>query len=165
MVQFDRLITHFTAQSLQMSRYKYQQHKSYLATALYGGSTPHCIDGYRVNRSYRVTCRSISKPLFQAYSQFKRRSHSLPHNPSATLFPFRQGSDIVRLIEETETHVLIGLLLLLLLLLNRGVLSGTTSGGSTSGSGTTTATRWDGGELGGTLRDQLQSELANIRGK
>lgn len=145
------MISHFNFQITQVS-----EQTQYLATALYGGSTSHCIDGYRVNRSYRETCRSISRPLFQAYSQFKRRSRSLPHNPSATLLPFRQGSDIVRLIEETEAHILIGLLLLLLLLLSWGGLSGTTSGGATSGSSTTTATRWDGGELGGTLRDQLR---------
>lgn len=86
----------------------------------------------------------------------------MPHNPSATLFPLRQGSDIVRLIEETEAHIVIGLLLLLLLLLNGGGLSSTASGGATSGGSTTTATRWDGGELGSTLRDQLKSKLANI---
>lgn len=86
----------------------------------------------------------------------------MPHNPSATLFPLRQGSDIVRLIEETEAHILIGLLLLLLLLLNGGGLSSTASGGATSSGSTTTATRWDGGELGSTLGDQLQKYVSKI---
>jgi hypothetical protein len=62
----------------------------------------------------------------------------------------------MRLVEETEAHVLVRLLLLLRL--SRGSLSGAT-GSSTAGSSSTTtgATRWDGGKLGGTLSDQLQN--------
>lgn len=59
-----------------------------------------------------------------------------------------------RLVEETEAHVVIGLLLLLGLLLGGGGLGGSTSGGSTSSGGTST-TGGNGGELGGTLGDQL----------
>ena len=59
-----------------------------------------------------------------------------------------------RLVEETEAHVVVGLLLLLGLLLGGGGLGGSTSGGSTSSGGTST-TRGNGGELGGTLGDQL----------
>ena len=65
----------------------------------------------------------------------------------------------MRLIEETEAHVLVGLLLLLLLLGLSGRSLGSTAGSSTTGSGssTTTATRWDGGKLGRSLGDQLQN--------
>ena len=64
-----------------------------------------------------------------------------------------QGLGSINLIEETESHIvirlLLGLLLLLLGLLGRG--SGTAgSGGSGSG-----ATSGDGSELGGTLSDEL----------
>jgi hypothetical protein len=64
------------------------------------------------------------------------------------------------LVEETESHVIIGLLLLLLLLLSGGGLSGTTSGGSTTSGGTGT-TGGNGSQLGGTLSDQLFIELAS----
>jgi hypothetical protein len=65
----------------------------------------------------------------------------------------------MRLVEETETHILVRLLLLLLLGLFLGLLgSGTTraAGSSTASSGTTSrATRGDGGKLLGTRGDQL----------
>ena len=60
------------------------------------------------------------------------------------------------LVEETEAHVLIGLLLLLLLLLSGGGSSGTTTSG---GGGGTSTTGGNGGELGGTLGDQLRVKL------
>lgn len=60
-----------------------------------------------------------------------------------------------RLVEETEAHVLIGLLLLLSLLLGGGSGGVTTSGGGSSGGGSTT-TGGNGGELGGTLGDELE---------
>lgn len=68
------------------------------------------------------------------------------------IFEIQTGS---RLVEETEAHVLIGLLLLLFLLLglllsSRG--SSTASGRSSSGTG---AAGGNGGELGGTLSDKL----------
>lgn len=66
---------------------------------------------------------------------------------------------MTRLVEKSEAHVVVRLLLLLLLSGLRGsLLSGTTSGSSsTTGSGTATgATRWDGGELGRALLDQLE---------
>jgi hypothetical protein len=64
----------------------------------------------------------------------------------------------MRLVEKTETHVLVRLLLLLLLLLSSGGSVTTSSGGTTGSGGSTTsrATGWDGGELGRTLSDQLQ---------
>lgn len=66
----------------------------------------------------------------------------------------------LRLVEETEAHVIVGLLggLLLLLLLGLGSSGGTASGGTTS-SGTTTTTAGDGGKLGGTLGDQLEKYM------
>lgn len=60
-----------------------------------------------------------------------------------------------RLVEETEAHVLIGLLLLLLLGLLSGLLSSTTSSGGTTGRSATGATRGNGSELLGTLSDEL----------
>lgn len=67
----------------------------------------------------------------------------------------------MRLVEETEAHVLVRLLLLLLLGGGSGLLSGssTTSGGSGGTSGSTTG--GDGSELLGTLGDQLQNVLAS----
>src|SRR5690348_3032951 len=62
----------------------------------------------------------------------------------------------MRLIEETEAHILIGLLLLLLLLLSLSLLNSTATSGTTCSAATTTATRWDRGEFCGTFRDQLQ---------
>ena len=69
----------------------------------------------------------------------------------------------IRLVEETETHVLVRLLLLLLLGgLGSGLLSSTTSGSSSAtGSGTTTgSTRGNGGELGRAFLDELVDVLA-----
>ena len=69
----------------------------------------------------------------------------------------------MRLIEKSEAHILIGLLLVLLLI---GSLllswSGTTSGswGSSASSGTA---GWDGGELGRSLRDQLKYVLVLVQ--
>ncbi len=67
------------------------------------------------------------------------------------------------LVEETETHVLVGLLLLffLFLLLLGG---GGATGRSTTGSGTTTTTaaRRNGSELLGTSSDQLYKELVSL---
>lgn len=63
-----------------------------------------------------------------------------------------------RLVEQTEAHVVIGLLLLLLLLLSgRGV--GRGGGGTTSSSGGGTSGR-NGSELLGTLGDELVNRLA-----
>lgn len=62
----------------------------------------------------------------------------------------------MRLVEKTEAHVVIGLLLLLLLgLLSGRSVSSTAGGSASSRGGTTSATGWDGGEFGGTLGDQL----------
>merc|ERR1712098_254757 len=61
----------------------------------------------------------------------------------------------VRLVEKTETHILVGLLLLLFLLL--GLLSG---GTSSSWGSTTSSSRWNGSQLAGTLSDQLLDVLA-----
>lgn len=61
-----------------------------------------------------------------------------------------------RLVEQTEAHVLVGLLLLLFLLLGLwSLLGGTGSGSSTASSWSSGTTRWDGCELGSTLGDQL----------
>ena len=59
-----------------------------------------------------------------------------------------------RLVEETEAHVVVGLLLLLGLLLGGSGLGGSTGGGGTTSSGGST-TGGNGGELGRTLGDQL----------
>jgi hypothetical protein len=65
-----------------------------------------------------------------------------------------------RLVEETEAHVVVRLLLLLLSLLGLGGgLSGTTSGGSTTSRGGTSTTRGNGGELLRAGRDQLDCVL------
>jgi hypothetical protein len=63
----------------------------------------------------------------------------------------------MRLVKETEAHVVVRLLLLFLLLLLSGRGLGSTTGSSSgaTSSGTTTASRWDGCELGGSLRDEL----------
>ena len=60
-----------------------------------------------------------------------------------------------RLVEETEAHVLIGLLLFLLLLLSGGGSLSTTGSGTTSRSSSGSTAGGDVGELGGTLSDQL----------
>jgi len=68
-----------------------------------------------------------------------------------------------RLVEESETHVVVRLLLLLLLGgLGSGLsLSGTASGSSTTGSGGATGTtRGNGSKLLGTGRDELVDVLA-----
>jgi hypothetical protein len=65
-----------------------------------------------------------------------------------------------RLVEQTEAHVVVGLLLLLLLGGLGGGLGGTTSGGSTAGrGGGTRATRGNGGELLRAGLDQLEGTL------
>ena len=69
---------------------------------------------------------------------------------------------MTHLVEETETHVLVGLLgLLLLLLLGRGI-----AASSTASSGTTTtaatAARGDGSELLGTLGEDLYSSVSDF---
>jgi hypothetical protein len=74
-----------------------------------------------------------------------------------------RGGFAMCLVEETETHVLIGLFLLLLLGgLGCGLsLSGATSGSSTTGSGSATGTtRWNGSKLLGTRLDELVDVLA-----
>lgn len=81
----------------------------------------------------------------------------------ATSYIVNRDGLATRLVEETETHVLVGLLLLLLL--SGGSLlggSGTASGSTTSGgsSATTGATRWNGSELLGSRSDELVDVLA-----
>ena len=63
----------------------------------------------------------------------------------------------VRLVEQTEAHVLVGLLGGLLLLLLLGSVGGgsTTGGSGATGSGTTSTAARNGGELGRSLGDQL----------
>jgi hypothetical protein len=62
----------------------------------------------------------------------------------------------MRLVEETETHVLVRLLLLLFLLLGLGLLSGgSTASGSTTSATAATAAGRDGGELRRAGGDQL----------
>lgn len=64
---------------------------------------------------------------------------------------------VMRLVEETETHVLVRLLLLLLLGGLGGGLGGTTGGsGTTSRGGGARATGGNGGKLLGAGRDQLE---------
>ena len=63
----------------------------------------------------------------------------------------------VRLVEQTEAHVVVGLLggLLLLLLLGSGGAGIATGGSGATGSGTTSTAARDGGKLGRSLGDQL----------
>jgi hypothetical protein len=61
----------------------------------------------------------------------------------------------MRLVEETEAHVLVGLLLLLLLGSLWSSLGGSGTWSGTTGSWGSSAARWDGGKLGGALGDQL----------
>lgn len=63
-----------------------------------------------------------------------------------------------RLVEQTEAHVVVGLLLLLLLLLGGGSV-GRAGGGTTSSSGGGTSGR-NGSELLGTLGNELVNRLA-----
>jgi hypothetical protein len=67
------------------------------------------------------------------------------------------------LIEQTKAHVVVRLLLLLFLLLLFLLRVATVAAGSTSGSGATCATartaRWNAGELGGTLSDELTTDV------
>lgn len=73
-----------------------------------------------------------------------------------------RGGLAIRLVEETETHVLVGLLLLLLLR-GGGLLGGSStasSGTTTGGSGTTSTTRGNGSELLGSGGDELVDVLA-----
>lgn len=70
----------------------------------------------------------------------------------------------MRLVEETEAHVVVGLLLLLLSLLGLGGgVSGATSSGSTTGGGGSSATRGNGGELLRAGSDQLDGMLVACR--
>jgi len=74
-----------------------------------------------------------------------------------------RGGLVTRLVEESETHVVVRLLLLLLLGgLGSGLsLSGTASGSSTTGSGGATGTtRGNGSKLLGTGGDELVDVLA-----
>ena len=63
----------------------------------------------------------------------------------------------VRLVEQTEAHVLVGLLGGLLLLLLLGSVGGgsATGGSGATGSGTTSTAAGNGGQLGRSLGDQL----------
>ena len=65
--------------------------------------------------------------------------------------------DATRLVEQTEAHILVGLLLLLLLLffLRRFGFSSSTGGGSWSCTTGTGTARWDRGELRLAFGDQL----------
>lgn len=91
--------------------------------------------------------------------------HKLMHIPIGLRIPVLNICATIRLVEETEAHVLVGLLLLLLLGLLLGLLGRTTSSGSTAssrGSGTTGATGRDGGELRSTVGDELLCILATF---
>ena len=86
-----------------------------------------------------------------------------PLRPTApikrTTIPYQNFSAEVarRLVEQTESHVVVGLLLLLLLGGGGSLgLGGTTSGGSSTTSGGGGTTGGNGGELGLTLGDQLR---------
>jgi hypothetical protein len=68
-----------------------------------------------------------------------------------------------RLVEETEAHVLIGLLLLLLLLSSGSLGSGSTTGSGSRGSSATSTAGGNGSKLGGTLSDQLFRRLSLAR--
>jgi len=73
-----------------------------------------------------------------------------------------RGGLVTRLVEESETHVVVRLLLLLLLggLGGSLSLSGATGSGSTSGSGTTATTRGNGSKLLRSRGDELVDVLA-----
>lgn len=76
---------------------------------------------------------------------------------AGSYFVEKEVVQTMRLVEETEAHVVVRLLLLLLLGSLGGRIGSGTAGGSTTSSrgGTTSTTRWDGGELGGSGGDQL----------
>lgn len=100
---------------------------------------------------------SSQRRLFQAHAgQTRIREICQPNALSCRpIFFLSSILTAIRLVEETEAHVLVGLLLLLFLgLLLWSFLCGTTGGGGTSSWGSSTA-RWDGCELGSALGDQL----------
>ena len=68
----------------------------------------------------------------------------------------------MRLVEETEAHVLVGLLSLLLLLLLSLVVGGTASGSTTGGGGATSTTGGNGSELAGAGRDELGKHVSEL---
>lgn len=65
----------------------------------------------------------------------------------------------MRLVEETQAHVVVGLLSGLLLLLSRSGLTSTTGGG---GSGSAGTARGNGSELLSTLSDQLFEKNSSV---
>ena len=87
--------------------------------------------------------------------------HQIPSRSQAFVSDILRWS--VRLVEQTEAHVVVGLLLLLLLGGGGGLLggSGTASGSTTSGGGGTTG--GDGGELLRAGSDQLNRVLVHAR--
>ena len=103
---------------------------------------------------YKSSIQSMAVPFAAvAKSPFPLRP-TAPTNRSTLPHQFFSTEVARRLVEETEAHVVVGLLLLLGLLLGGGSLgSGTGSRGSTTSGGGTTG--GNGGELGGTLGDQL----------
>jgi hypothetical protein len=90
----------------------------------------------------------------------------LPHAGFAVRSLVERCGGVVRLVEETESHVVVGLLLILLLLLSLGLRSAAsvTTGSSATSSGTaaTTTAAGDGGELGRTLSDQLETNPVSV---
>jgi hypothetical protein len=111
----------------------------------------------------QIKHQSMAAPFFLAVAKrpFPLRP-TAPTNRNTILhqFPFPPTEVARRLVEETEAHVVVRLLLLLLgLLLSGSGVSSTTSGSSTTGSGTTSTTGGNRGELGGTFLDQLVGVL------
>ena len=109
------------------------------------------------NKWYPIyTERTPPFPTMNGQTSIPVGMQIMPRNRTVTFFEIVEtcSAGVARLVEETETHVLVGLLgLLLLLLLGRGIAAGSTA--SSRGTTTTTATRGDGGELGSTLSNDL----------
>ena len=92
-------------------------------------------------------------PVPRAYFLPRLKTTPRPLSPRKSLyFSFGGSHETIRLVEQTEAHVLIGLLLLLLLLLLGGSLTGGGGGRGGSSAGTTGG---NGSKLLGALGNQL----------
>ena len=125
-----------------------------------------CIMSKRPHKAIHIYPDSQGSP--RKFPHIDRQKPESPISPSLSNIPRKQRQlaskvdrskrQARRLVEETEAHVVVRLLLLLGLLLGGGRVGrsgGTARSGSGAGRGTAGTTRGDGGELGGTLSDEL----------
>jgi len=123
-------------------------------------------------KMWRAIGHLIEAVLYYSHGKFRRYAlNPSPSNVPCNRLPYRLASaptaaaifalvsrcrDMMRLVEETEAHVLVGLLLLLLL----GGLWGVLGGSGTTGS--TTSSSWGGGSAttGSNVQEQLLDILA-----